>query len=218
MGGDNIQLQHLPYTPLRITSGFGPRNTGIVGASTYHLGVDIGTDKRKPYTATNGGPVTAALPGIVVSNYYNKYRGWVILINHGTIDGKNIKTLYQHLKQAGIATGAKVKAGDQIGIMGNTGVGAQLHLHFELRINDVPIDPGPYLKSIKGVEDLTKDETMALIKEVLAGKSSEASEWAEESWSEAKEKGITDGINPKGYVTREQVITMIDRAFGIREE
>ncbi len=160
-----MKLQHLPYTPLRITSGFGPRNTGIPGASTYHQGVDIGTDKSKPYTATDGGPVTAVLPGQVISNYYNQYRGWVILIDHGTIDGRNIKTLYQHLKQAGSAAGTKVKAGDQIGVMGNTGVGAQLHLHFEVRIDNTCVDPEPYLKGVKTLEkELTVAEAIAIVK------------------------------------------------------
>ncbi len=161
-----MKLQHLPYTPLRITSGFGPRNTGIPGASTYHLGVDIGTDKSKPYTATDGGPVTAVLPGQVISNYYNQYRGWVILIDHGTIDGRNVKTLYQHLKQAGSAPGTKVKAGDQIGTMGNTGVGAQLHLHFEVRIDNTCTDPEPYLKGVKTLEkELTVVEAITIVKD-----------------------------------------------------
>lgn len=158
-----MQLEHLPYSPLRITSGFGPRNTGIAGASTYHPGVDIGTDKTKPYTDTDGGPVTAALPGVVISNYYNNARGWVILIDHRTIDGKDVKTLYQHLKQAGAAKGTKVKAGDQIGIMGNTGVGAQLHLHFEVRINNIPVDPEPYLKNIKEDLELNIKDTKVTI-------------------------------------------------------
>lgn len=147
-----MQLQHLPYTPLRITSGFGPRNTGIPGASTMHQGVDIGTDKSKHYTSTDGGPVTAVLPGVVVSNYYNTARGWVVLIDHGTIDGRNAKTLYQHLKQAGATVGTKVKPGERVGTMGNTGVGAQLHLHFEIRINNLPVDPEPYLKGVKTVK------------------------------------------------------------------
>ncbi len=158
-----MQLQHLPYTPLRITSGFGPRNTGIPGASTMHLGVDIGTDKSKPYTATDGGPVTAVLPGTVVSNYYNNARGWVILIDHGTIDGKNVKTLYQHLKQAGSAVGTKVKPGDWIGTMGNTGIGAQLHLHFEIRINNVPVDPEPYLIKVKEEKELKVEDTKVTV-------------------------------------------------------
>lgn len=147
-----MQLQHLPYTPLRITSPFGLRNLGIKGASTDHKGVDIGTDKSKFYTATDGGSVTAVLPGTVVSNYYNNARGWVILIDHGTIDGKNVKTLYQHLKRAGSVVGTKVKAGDRIGNMGNTGVGGQLHLHFEIRINNMCVDPVPYLKGVKNLD------------------------------------------------------------------
>lgn len=63
------------------------------------------------------------------------------------------------------------------------------------------------------VEDLTEAEVMALIKKVLTGASTEASSWAKESWAEAKSDGITDGTNPKGYVTREQVAVMIDRAL-----
>lgn len=162
-----MQLQHLPYTPLRITSPYGPRNTGIPGASTMHLGVDIGTDKSKPYTATDGGPVAAVLPGVVVSNYYNTARGWVILIDHGTIDGRNVKTLYQHLKQAGAALGTKVKPSDRVGTMGNTGVGAQLHLHFEIRINNVCVDPEPYLKGVKTVaeKELTTQEAINIVQE-----------------------------------------------------
>lgn len=160
-----MQLQHLPYTPLRITSGFGPRNTGIAGASTDHKGVDIGTDKSKPNTGTDGGSVTAVLQGVVVENYFNKLRGWVILIDHGTINGKNVKSLYQHLRQAGTAKGTKVKAGDRIGTMGNTGVGAQLHLHFEIRINNVPVDPVPYLKNIK--EEITVEEKELTTQEAI---------------------------------------------------
>jgi hypothetical protein len=114
-----------------------------------HQGVDIGTDKSKPYTAIDGGPVKAVLPGVIVGNYFNKHRGWVVLIDHGIIDGRNVKTLYQHLKQAGSAVGVKVKPGDRIGTMGNTGIGAQLHLHFELRINNLSVDPEPYLVRVK---------------------------------------------------------------------
>lgn len=163
-----MQLQHLPYTPLRITSGFGPRKTNIAGASTYHLGVDLGTDKSKTYTSTNGGPVTAVLPGTVISNYYNVIRGWVVLIDHGTINGQNIKTLYQHLSQSGRPVGTKLQAGSVVGVMGSTGVGAQLHLHFELRIDNVCVDPEPYLRKIgevKTMENITVEEAKNIIKE-----------------------------------------------------
>jgi len=209
-----IIFNSLPVVPLRITSKYGPRNTGIVGASTYHLGVDIGTDKSKPYTSSNGGPVTAVLPGTVCGSYYNKYRGWVVLIDHGTIDGQNVKTLYQHLKQYGRAKGTVVKAGDTIGIMGNTGVGAQLHLHFEVRINNTPVNPEPYLKNIvKEVGELTEAQVKAIVKEVLAESREEASAWAANEWQRGQKLGITDGTRPQAIPTREQVVSMIVRSI-----
>lgn len=61
------------------------------------------------------------------------------------------------------------------------------------------------------VEDLTKEETLALIKEVLTGSGTEPSSWAKEAWNKAKKEGITDGTNPKGYVTREQAVVMLKR-------
>jgi len=128
-----------------------------------HQGVDIGTDKSKPYTATDGGPVTAVLPGVVVGNYYNNARGWVVLIDHGTIDGRNVKTLSQHLKQAGAVVGTRVKPGDRVGTMGNTGIGAQLHLHFELRINNLPVDPEPYLVRVKEEKELKVEDTKVTV-------------------------------------------------------
>lgn len=62
------------------------------------------------------------------------------------------------------------------------------------------------------VENLTREETLALIKEVLAGADSKPSEWAKAEMAEAKAKGITDGTRPGGYATREQVASMILRA------
>jgi len=152
----SIKFDNLPYDPLRITSPFGPRNTGIAGASRNHLGVDMGTDKSKYKGNTDGGPIKAVLPYTVNSSYYNKYRGWVVLLDHGN----GIQTLYQHLKERGVAKGTSGEAGDVIGTMGNTGTGAQLHLHFELRVNGVPIDPEPYL--IKAEEEEVEIEKAKL--------------------------------------------------------
>lgn len=63
------------------------------------------------------------------------------------------------------------------------------------------------------VEDMTKDETLQLIKEQLQGKNSSVSQYAEEVWNQATAEGITDGTNPKGYVTREQCIVIVERAI-----
>lgn len=83
------------------------------------------------------------------------------------------------------------------------------HLHFELIVNDVNIDPLPYLQNIKGVEDLTKEETLQLINEVLNGVNSTTSTYAKDSWNKATKEGIVDGTNPKGYCTREMLIKVL---------
>lgn len=201
-----VQFNSLPVEPLRITSKFGKRNTGIQGASTDHKGIDLGRDFNRPKTE-----VLAVAEGTVINNYWNDTRGWVVIIDHG-----EFKTLYQHLKEKSpVVKGGKVFAGQTIGIMGastKTINGMSIHLHMELIVNCRQIDPEPYLKSIQEVEDMTREETLKLIKEVLAGSGDTPSSWAKESWGKAQRDGITDGIKPQGYTTREQVITMIERA------
>lgn len=158
-----IKFDYLPYEPLRITSPFGRRKTGILGASTDHKGVDLGADKSRYRGNTDGGSVRAVLPYVVSESYYNKFRGWVVLLNHG----KGIQTLYQHLKEKGMPSGVHGNAGNIIGTMGNTGTGAQLHLHFELRVNGVPIDPEPSLREVDEREaDMTKQEVIEIMNEL----------------------------------------------------
>lgn len=62
------------------------------------------------------------------------------------------------------------------------------------------------------VEDLTKEETLELIKSILAGTDIAPSDWAKDAWNDATKNKIIDGKNPKGYPTKEQVILMIQRA------
>jgi len=202
-----LVFNHLPVEPLRVTSPFGPRNTGIKGASTFHKGIDLGRDFNKAET-----DILSVADGVVINNYWNDYRGWVVIIQHN-----GFQTLSQHLKaQSSLKKGEKVKVGQQIGIMGNSSNKAKLsvavHLHFELIVNGVQIDPLPYLKNIKEVEDLTREETIALIKEVLAGNGDTPSTWAKDTWDKAKKDDITDGTKPQGYATKEQVIAIVERA------
>lgn len=201
-----FKFDSLPCAPLRITSKFGKRNTGIAGASTYHQGVDLGRDFTKSKTE-----ITSVKGGIVTSNYWNDYRGWVITIKHDD----TYTTLYQHLaKRSSFPVGSKVVAGEAIGIMGNSSNKAVLkiatHLHFELREKGVPIDPEKYLKEVKPVDE---NRVRQIIKEELQNASvTEPSKVLKPTWDEAKTKGITDGSRPQGYATREQVIAMVIRA------
>lgn len=206
-----IQFNHLPVVPLRITSGFGSRDTGIVGATTYHQGIDLGADKSKPQT-----PVLAVKTGTVLQNYWNDVRGWVMVIRHNGFD-----TLYQHLKsQSPLAVGSNVFPGQTLGIMGASSktLSIAIHLHFELHLGGIPIDPEPYLLNIisEENEDMTEEQVRKIVQEeikrALAGGDT-PSTWAKEEMEEAVKLGITDGTHPTGYATREQAVAMILRAM-----
>lgn len=181
-----IQFNSLPVTPLRITSKFGKRNTGIAGASTDHKGIDLGADKSKYKTATDGGPVMAVMDGTITTSSFNKSRGWVVIISHAKEAGKTVETLYQHLKEKGEPVGKIVKAGDKIGTMGNTGVGAQLHLHFELRLGGTPINPELFLYETKIQEE---DDDMVKYKAVK-----DVPSWGQEAVKAAMAKIGVNGV------------------------
>lgn len=199
----------LPTPKLRITSRYGKRNTGIKGASTFHRGIDLGGSGADT-------PILAVRRGIVAENYWNDIRGWVLVIRHS----QRYATLYQHLKERSpLPVGAYVEAGQKIGIMGNSSKKLKIatHLHMELHDNGQPIDFESWLENIKGVEeDMTEKELRELIREEikkeLNGTGTKPSDWAKKDWEKATEEGITDGTRPKGFVTREQAVTMIKRA------
>lgn len=156
-----IELNSLPVdAPLRITSRFGYRKTGIKGASTYHKGVDIGRDFARKETY-----ILAAAAGAVTNNYWDDVRGWVIIINHG-----EFKTLYQHLKEKSkLKIGINVEAGTQIGVMGastKTIKNMTVHLHFELIVNEISIDPESYLKKVRNHNGKKEKSAMERYKKV----------------------------------------------------
>ena len=79
-GGKGVKhFQSLPIDgPLRVTSSYGKRSTGIAGASSWHRGIDLGGVRNRAETK-----VLSVLPGKVKANYWNDYRGNVIVIDHG---------------------------------------------------------------------------------------------------------------------------------------
>ena len=90
----------------------------------------------------------AVAPGRISNNYWNDCRGWVVIVDHG-----DYKTLSQHLKnRCPLSEGTAVSAGQQIGIVGNSPqknrLDSSAHLHFELLVNGVQVDPLPYLKGV----------------------------------------------------------------------
>jgi len=114
----------------RIASYFGYRTDPIYGVRKHHDGID--------FTAHTGTPVYATGDGVVVkaSNSHNGY-GNEVEIDHGF----SYKSKYAHLSKILVKEGQKVKRGHVIGLVGNTGKSTGPHLHYEVRKNNVPINP-----------------------------------------------------------------------------
>ena len=120
----------------KVSSKFGPRTPPCPGASSMHGGIDIG--------AASGTSIKAFAGGKVVQNVaWNKSAGNYIKIDHGN----GVATRYLHMKQPSpLKVGAEVAAGQEVGLVGNTGVGTGAHLHFEIHINGEKVDPLEYVK------------------------------------------------------------------------
>lgn len=121
-----IKLKNNPVKKIRITSKFGPRN---YQGYAFHSGTDFGPDKssNEPeyiYAVNDGIVKVAKVDSSGLRGGYGKY----VVIEH---DG--FCTLNSHLDSYNVSVGQKVKAGDIIGIMGNTGDSTGKHLHFEIR-------------------------------------------------------------------------------------
>lgn len=132
----NSYLDALPtFWPTKgttIDSAFGRRLHPVYKRYITHDGIDIGYNKD---------PVWAAGSGKVILAGRNGGYGNCIVINHGN----GYKTVYGHLSKILVAEGQWVKKGDEIGKIGNTGLSTSAHLHFEVRVNDVPTNPTYYV-------------------------------------------------------------------------
>lgn len=105
-----------PTTGYR-SSGFGGRGDG------NHYGVDIANGTKVP--------IVAAADGVVIRSYYSSTYGNCIFVSH-SINGQVYTTVYAHMTQRYVGGGERVKKGQKIGLMGNTGASRGQHLHFEL--------------------------------------------------------------------------------------
>ena len=108
---------------------------GEVRSTSVHKGIDIAKNL--------GENVNAALDGKVIKAGYNSGGyGNLIVLEHEN----NIKTYYAHLNDIYVKDGDVIKKGDIIGSVGNTGNSTGPHLHFELRVNNTPVDPIKYIE------------------------------------------------------------------------
>ena len=121
----------------KITSGFGIRRHPISKKKGLHTGIDFRVPVGTPVLATASGIVQKAETNQKESSY-----GLHLILGHDSV----YSTLYAHLSQLKVKTGAHVKAGDTIALSGNTGYSKGAHLHYEIIQEGIQIDPKPYLK------------------------------------------------------------------------
>jgi murein DD-endopeptidase MepM/ murein hydrolase activator NlpD len=116
-----------------ISSRFGYRTSPFTGRREFHQGMDIATRM--------GTPVVAPADGTVSFAGRKGQLGKTMIIDHGY----GILTRYGHLKEFLVKRGARVKRGDKIAIVGNTGRSTAPHLHYEVHLNGIAVNPAKYI-------------------------------------------------------------------------
>lgn len=136
-------LRRLPLAaPLgryRIASRFGRRRDPINKKWARHEGVDLSGKLRSP--------VMAPAPGKVIFAGWKGRYGRLVTIDHGL----GIRTRYGHLRRIQVKRGQKVRFGEMIGQLGNSGRSTGAHLHYEILIDGKPVNPAKFMKAGKDV-------------------------------------------------------------------
>ena len=131
----------------RIASGFGWRMHPIYRIPKRHEGID--------FTAPTGTSIYVSGDGEVVSCSYEGGYGNCVIVNHGY----GYKTRYAHLSAYAVRGGDRIKRGQKIGSVGNTGASVGPHLHYEVEYNDQKVDPALFFYN-----DLNKSQFEEIIK------------------------------------------------------
>ncbi|MFC1853959.1 peptidoglycan DD-metalloendopeptidase family protein [candidate division CSSED10-310 bacterium] len=127
-----------PVTGGWISSGFGMRNDPFTGRRKMHYGLDIAQDRNTPVYASANGVITYAKRSGGL--------GKLVAVDHGF----GFSTRYAHLSIILVKFNQKVNRGDLIGRVGSTGRSKGLHLHYEVLIEGVPVDPQPFILDLFG--------------------------------------------------------------------
>ncbi len=133
---NRIVLESVPAAwPARgiLGSGFGVRQSPFTETKVFHHGVDI--------DAPPGTPVKSAAGGKVVRSGYEPLYGNVVVVDHGY----GYRTLYAHLSERIVEGGAIVRKGDIVGKVGGTGRTTGPHLHYEVHVNGLAVNPARFL-------------------------------------------------------------------------
>ena len=133
-------LNAIRYLPLgkpvkgSISSGFGKRKDPLNRKTAYHTGID--------FRGERGEPVYATAEGVVKKAFRNGGYGNYVLIDHGN----GYTSSFSHLQKYMVHKGDRVERGQLIGLIGNTGRSTGSHLHYEIALNNKPINPYKFLK------------------------------------------------------------------------
>ena len=149
-------IHHLPLgrpVPGSISSGYGHRIDPVNGRRGFHEGVD--------FRGRSGDPIKATADGTVVKAFRNGGYGKYIEINHGN----GYVTKFAHLKKMLVKRGDKVKRGQVIAQLGNTGRSTGSHLHYEIVYKGKPVNPSKFmhakkLKQAATIKTLSADTTV----------------------------------------------------------
>lgn len=149
------KLSHIPaiqpihnHNLIRTASGFGMRMHPVYNVPKMHSGIDFTAKKGTEILATGDG---------VIENIKKSYTGYGkhVIINHGF----GYKTLYAHMSEFSVRKGQKIKRGDIIGKVGNTGTSTGPHLHYEVIRANKKIDPANFF-----FNDLNYDQYQEMVK------------------------------------------------------
>ena len=127
-----------PYA-VPISSNYGYRTAPCAGCSTNHDGIDFTPGNRKPIYAIANGVVTTHSEVGGLGNH--------VILTH-IIDGKLVETVYAHMEYGSspLVEGQEVKAGDLVGLVGSSGQSTGPHLHLEIFVDGVNVNPIPWLQ------------------------------------------------------------------------
>lgn len=123
----------MPLQGSRMSSSYGMRDHPVLRQRRRHNGVDL--------AAPTGTPIYATADGIVGrADWFSSY-GLYVSIDHGA----DLETRYAHMSRLAVAAGERVRKGDVIGYVGSTGRSTGPHLHYEVRVDGVAVNPIPYM-------------------------------------------------------------------------
>jgi murein DD-endopeptidase MepM/ murein hydrolase activator NlpD len=115
-----------------VNSEFGGRRSPWTNSGEFHGGIDIAAERGTPIHAPAAGTVAFA-------GSHGEY-GLTVMLDHG----EDLRTIYGHLSKIAVQQGEKIARGDRLGFTGNTGRSSGPHLHYEILVQNRPVNPRAY--------------------------------------------------------------------------